>query len=51
MNHIKDRLNSLREELNALIDNIDNCSKEQLLEVSRELDEVIYEYMKAESTL
>lgn len=43
MTEVTKRIYKLREELNNLIDR-DNTDKQKLLDVSRELDVLIYEY-------
>ena len=48
MKAIKKRIEELRKQLNELVDSIDSCSEENVLEVSQELDKVICEYIKAE---
>lgn len=45
MNEIEKRMEVLRKRLNELIDDIDSCSGEEVLEVSQELDKVILEYI------
>ncbi|WP_352419438.1 aspartyl-phosphate phosphatase Spo0E family protein [Proteiniborus sp.] len=47
MNDIEKRMEELREQLNRLAYDIDNCDVEKLLNTSRELDKVINEYIKA----
>ncbi len=47
MKSLKNRMEQLREESNKLIEHGD---KEQLLKISRELDVVICEYIKMESS-
>ena len=47
MEQIKNRMEELRAELNKLTGEIDSCDRGRLLEVSRELDEVICEYIKS----
>lgn len=50
MKAIKKRMEELRKQLNELVDGIDSCGEEKVLEVSQELDKVICEYIKAENT-
>lgn len=51
MDRIKERLDRLREELYVLIDDIDYSNREQLLKVSQQLDEAIYEYKKTKDSI
>lgn len=46
MKGINKRIEELRKQLNELVDGIDSCGEEKILEVSQELDKVIYEYIK-----
>ena len=46
MKGINKRMEELRKQLNELVDGIDSCGEEKILEVSQELDKVIYEYIK-----
>lgn len=47
MNEIEKRMEELREHLNKLVDNTDNYDVEKILNISQEMDKVIYEYIKA----
>jgi len=46
MKGINKRIEELRKQLNELVDGIDSWGEEKILEVSQELDKVIYEYIK-----
>lgn len=50
MKAIKKCMEELRNQLNELVDSIDSCSEEKVLEISQELDKVICEYIKVENT-
>lgn len=45
MEKIKKSIEELRGKFNELMDQVDDCNKEGLLESSRELDDVICEYI------
>lgn len=41
----KKRMEELREQLNRLVDDIDSCDMDKLLNISQEMDKIIYEYI------
>ena len=45
MEQFKKRMEDMRSELNKLMEEIDTCDKGRLLELSRELDKIIIEYI------